>query len=80
MICGAELTQTYTFRITLYNFIKTHPHDRKKDIPGGIDPSKDTRGTPTWKPPLMVSANQTCFLSFVLLVHQFFLGMLLGVG
>lgn len=28
----------------------------------------------------MVSANQTCFFSLALLLHQFFLGMLLGLG
>lgn len=36
--------------------------------------------TLTWKPPLMVSPNQICFLSLLLLLHQFFLGTFAGLG
>lgn len=34
----------------------------------------------TWNPPFIVSLNQTCLRSLLLLVHQFLRGMLEGLG
>lgn len=34
----------------------------------------------TWKPPFMVSPNQMCFFSLLLLLHQFFRGTVAGLG
>lgn len=38
------------------------------------------RSTLTWNPPFMVSPNQTCLRSLLLLVHQFFFGTLAMLG
>lgn len=51
---------------------------RKKGKGEGGQPGKHR--ALTWKPPFMVSPNQTCFFSLPLLLHQFFLGTVAGLG
>lgn len=52
---------------------------RKKGKGEGGQPGLEHRAL-TWKPPFMVSPNQTCFFSLPLLLHQFFLGTVAGLG